>query len=95
VVLRTALCDQRRKLDESCSSMVCRASPLVSPSRNTKKKIQSVQRGKNVRKTMKTGVKKGATSVMAARLVWILFSTLPMRLDCESPPAVAPVLARE
>jgi len=92
VVLRTALCDQRRKLDESCSSMVCRASPLVSPSRNTKKKIQSVQRGKNVRKTM---VKKGATSVMAARLVWILFSTLPMRLDCESPPAVAPVLARE
>jgi hypothetical protein len=32
---------------------------------------------------------------MAARLIWIPFSTLPMRLDCESPPAEAPVLARE
>ena len=49
MVSRTALCDQRRKLDKSCSSVVRRASPLVSPSRNTKK-IQSVQWGKNVKK---------------------------------------------
>lgn len=38
---------------------------------------------------------KGVVSVMAASLIWIPFSTLPMRLDCGSPPAEAPVLARE
>lgn len=32
---------------------------------------------------------------MAAGLMWIPFSILLMRLDCESPPAAAPDLGRE
>jgi len=58
VVSRTALCDQRCKLDKSCSSMVCRASPLVSPKQEYKKKYRVCNEARMLRKTKKTRMKK-------------------------------------
>jgi len=56
VVSHTALCDQRCKLDESRASMDCRLSLSFAHTRNTK--LQNMQSGKNVKKTVKTRMRK-------------------------------------